>query len=66
MSQAGLDWQHKGELFIAWWSRDTSGRQRRDREADLTVDTVAQTIRECETCAAIKQAKQLKPVQYEG
>ncbi|KAK4825191.1 hypothetical protein QYF61_024671, partial [Mycteria americana] len=30
VAQVDLDWQHKGELFIAWWAHDTSGRQRRD------------------------------------
>ena len=28
------------------------------------MDAMAQVIHECETCAAIKQAKQLKPQQY--
>ncbi|KAK4814147.1 hypothetical protein QYF61_009066 [Mycteria americana] len=30
VAQVDLDWQHKGELFIAWWAHDTSGHQGRD------------------------------------
>ncbi|KAK4825401.1 hypothetical protein QYF61_027167 [Mycteria americana] len=30
------------------------------------MDTIAQVIHECETCAAIKQAKRLKPMWYGG
>ncbi|KAK4829624.1 LOW QUALITY PROTEIN: hypothetical protein QYF61_005751 [Mycteria americana] len=33
---------------------------------DLTMDAIAEVIHECETCAAIKQAKQLKPLCYGG
>ena len=33
---------------------------------DLTMDVIAQVIHECETCATIKQAKQLKPIWYGG
>ncbi|KAK4806879.1 hypothetical protein QYF61_012600 [Mycteria americana] len=74
VAQVDLDWQHKGELFIAHWAHDTSGHQGRDatyrwacdRGVDLTMDTIAQVIHECETCAAIKQAKQLKPLWYGG
>ncbi|KAK4818811.1 hypothetical protein QYF61_019740 [Mycteria americana] len=74
VAQVDLDWQHKGELFIVQWAHDTSGHQRRDvtcrwardRGVDLTMDTIAQVIHECETCAAIKQAKRLKPVWYAG
>ncbi|KAK4821755.1 LOW QUALITY PROTEIN: hypothetical protein QYF61_000816 [Mycteria americana] len=33
---------------------------------DLTMDTIAQVIHECETCATIKQAKRLKPLWYGG
>ncbi|GAB0203728.1 hypothetical protein GRJ2_002838400 [Grus japonensis] len=29
-AQVDLDWQHKGELFIARWAHDTSGHQGRD------------------------------------
>ncbi|KAK4833056.1 hypothetical protein QYF61_027718 [Mycteria americana] len=74
VAQVDLGWQHKGELFIAQWDQDTSGHQGRDatyrwahdRGVDLTMDTIAQVIHECETCAAIKQAKQLKPLWYGG
>ncbi|GAB0207615.1 hypothetical protein GRJ2_003227200 [Grus japonensis] len=73
-AQVDLDWQHKGELFIARWAHDTSGHQgrdatyswARDRGVDLTMDTISQVIHECETCAAIKQAKQVKPLWYGG
>jgi len=69
-----LDWQHKGELFIARWAHDTLGHQgrdatyrwARDRGVDFTMDTIAQVIHECETCAAIKQAKRVKPQWYGG
>ncbi|KAK4806926.1 hypothetical protein QYF61_012647 [Mycteria americana] len=74
VAQVDLDWQHKGELFIARWAHDPSGHQgrdatyrwARDRGVDLTMDPIAQVIHECETCAAIKQAKQLKPLWYGG
>ncbi|KAK4810919.1 hypothetical protein QYF61_013327, partial [Mycteria americana] len=74
VAQVDLDWQHKGELFIALWAHDTSGHQgrdatyrwARDRGVDLTMDTIAQVIHECETCAAIKQSKLLKPLWYGG
>ncbi|KAK4832349.1 hypothetical protein QYF61_021878 [Mycteria americana] len=62
VAQVDLDWQHKGELCIAWWAHDTSGHQgrdathgwARDRGVDLTMDTIAQ------------QAKWLKPLWYGG
>ncbi|GAB0207437.1 hypothetical protein GRJ2_003209300 [Grus japonensis] len=74
VAQVDLDWQHKGELFIARWARDTSGHQGRDatsrwahdRGVDLTMDAISQVIHECETCTAIKQAKQVKPLWYGG
>ncbi len=74
VSQVDLDWQHRGELFLARWAHDTSGHQgrdatykwARDRGVDLTMDTIAQVIHECEICAAIKQAKRLKPLWYGG
>ncbi|KAK4807085.1 hypothetical protein QYF61_018426 [Mycteria americana] len=74
VAQVGLDWQHKGELFIARWAHDTSGHQGRDatyrwahdQGVDLTMDTVAQVIHERETCPAIKQAKWLKSLWYGG
>jgi len=72
--QLDLDWQHKGELFIGQWAHDTSGHQgrdatyrwARDRGVDLTLDTIARVIHECETCTAIKQAKWVKPQWYGG
>lgn len=27
VSQEGLDWPHKGELFLAQWAHDASGKQ---------------------------------------
>ncbi|KAK4827441.1 hypothetical protein QYF61_017998 [Mycteria americana] len=66
VAQVDLDWQHKGELFVAWWAHDTSGHQGRDatdqeracdQGVDLTMDTVAQVIHECETCC--NQASQV-------
>jgi len=41
-----------GELFIAWWARETSGHQARDakhrwahdRGVDLAMDAIAQVI----------------------
>ncbi|PKU42449.1 hypothetical protein llap_7249 [Limosa lapponica baueri] len=61
VAEVDLDWQHKGELFIAVWAHDTSGHQGGDatyrwahvRGVDLTMNTVAQVIRECETRTAI-------------
>ncbi|KAK4831284.1 hypothetical protein QYF61_016754 [Mycteria americana] len=69
VAQVDLDWQHKGELFIVWWAHDTSGHLVRDatykwahdQGVDLTIDAIAQVIHEYQTCAIIKQAKQLKP-----
>ncbi|KAK4823344.1 hypothetical protein QYF61_001621 [Mycteria americana] len=65
VAQVDLHWQHKGELFIAQWAHDTSGHQGRDATyrwaRERGVDTIAQVIHECETCAAVKQAKRLKP-----
>jgi len=74
VAQVDLDWQHKCELFIAWWARDISGhegrdatyRWARDREMALTMDTIAQVIHECETCAAVQQAKRVKTQWYGG
>lgn len=74
VAQVDLDWQHKGELFVARWAHDTSGHQgrdatyrwARDRGVDLTMDAIAQVIHDCETCAAIKQAKRSKPLWYGG
>ncbi|GAB0208192.1 transportin-1-like [Grus japonensis] len=74
VAQVDLDWQHKGELFIALWAHDTSGHQGRDATyrwahnqwVDLSMDAISQVIHECETCAAIKQAKRVKPLWYGG
>ena len=30
VAQIDLDWQHKGELFLAWQAHETSGHQGRD------------------------------------
>jgi len=30
VAQVDLDWQHKGERFIAWWAHDTSGHRGRN------------------------------------
>uniref|UniRef100_A0A8C0ENN5 ribonuclease H n=1 Tax=Bubo bubo TaxID=30461 RepID=A0A8C0ENN5_BUBBB len=73
VAQVDLDWQRKGELFIARWAHETSGHQgrdatyrwARDRGVDLTIDTIAEIIHGCETCAAIKQAKRVKPQRNE-
>ncbi|TRZ05527.1 hypothetical protein HGM15179_020368 [Zosterops borbonicus] len=69
-----LDCEHKGELFLARWAHDASGHQGRDatykwaqdRGVDLIMDSISQVIRDCEACAAIKQAKQMKPLWYGG
>ncbi|RMC19765.1 hypothetical protein DUI87_03329 [Hirundo rustica rustica] len=74
VSKIDLDWQHKGELFLARWAHDASGHQARDatykwardRGVDLTIDSISQVIHDCETCAAIKQAKRVKPLWYGG
>ncbi|RMC20272.1 hypothetical protein DUI87_01118 [Hirundo rustica rustica] len=74
VSKIDLDWQHKGELFLARWAHDASGHQgrdatykwARDRGVDLTMDSISQGIHDCETCAAIKQAKRVKPLWYGG
>ncbi|GAB0208542.1 hypothetical protein GRJ2_003319900 [Grus japonensis] len=74
VAQVNLDWQRKGELFIARWAHDTSGHQGRDatyrwtpdRRVGLTMDTISQVIHQCETYTAIKQAKWVKPVWYGG
>ncbi|RMB97312.1 hypothetical protein DUI87_26208 [Hirundo rustica rustica] len=74
VSQVDLDWHHKGEVFLARWAHDASGHQgrdatyrwARDRGVDLTMDNISQVIHNCETCAAIKQAKRVKPLWYGG
>ncbi|RMC20050.1 hypothetical protein DUI87_00896 [Hirundo rustica rustica] len=62
------------ELFLARWAHDASGHQGRDatykwaedRGVDLTLDSISQVIHDCQTCAAIKQAKRVKPLWYGG
>ncbi|TRZ12047.1 hypothetical protein HGM15179_015064 [Zosterops borbonicus] len=74
VSKIDLDWEHKGELFLARWAHDASGHQgrdatykwARDRGVDLTMDSISQIIHDCDTCAAIKQAKWVKPLWYGG
>ncbi|KAF4798878.1 hypothetical protein TURU_059904 [Turdus rufiventris] len=74
VSWIDLDWQHKGELFLTRWAHDASGHQgrdtmhewARDRGVDLTMDSISQVIHGCEMCAAIKQAKWVKPLWYGG
>ncbi|GAB0176080.1 hypothetical protein GRJ2_000073200 [Grus japonensis] len=74
VAQVDLDWQRKGELFIARWAHDTSGHQgrdatyrwARDRGVDLSMDAISQVIHQCETCATIKQGKRVKPLWYGG
>ncbi|RMC18945.1 hypothetical protein DUI87_03543 [Hirundo rustica rustica] len=69
VSKIDLDRQHKGELFLARWTHDSSGHQgrnARDRGVDLTMDSISQVIHDCETCAANKQAKRVKPLWYGG
>ena len=74
VAQTDLDWQNKGELFLARWAHETSGHQgrdatykwARDRGVDLTMDAIAQIIHDCDTCATIKQAKRMKPLWEEG
>ncbi|KAF4795795.1 hypothetical protein TURU_090069 [Turdus rufiventris] len=74
VSRIDLDWQHKGELFLARWAHDASGHQgrdamykwARDRGVDLTMDSISQVIHDCDKCVAIKQAKRVKPLWYGG
>jgi len=52
MAEVDLDWQHKGELFLAQYTHDTSDHQRRyascrwaqDQGLDLTRDATAEVI----------------------
>ncbi|RMC09685.1 hypothetical protein DUI87_13471 [Hirundo rustica rustica] len=46
--------------------RDATYRWARDQGVDLTIDNISQVIHNCETCAAIKQAKRVKPLWYGG
>ncbi|GAB0209002.1 hypothetical protein GRJ2_003365900 [Grus japonensis] len=74
VAQVDLDWQCKGELFIARWAHDASGHQgrdatyrwARDRGVDCIMDAISEVMHDCEACAAIKQAKQVKPLWYGG
>ncbi|RMB96992.1 hypothetical protein DUI87_26572 [Hirundo rustica rustica] len=58
VSKIDLDWEHKGELFLARWAHDASGHQGRDatykwargRGVDLTLDSISEVIHDCETC----------------
>ncbi|RMB91849.1 hypothetical protein DUI87_31777 [Hirundo rustica rustica] len=36
VSQADLDWQHKGEVFLAHWAHDASGHQGTDTDGPVT------------------------------
>ncbi|GAB0207069.1 mitochondrial enolase superfamily member 1 [Grus japonensis] len=64
VAQVDLDWERKGELFVARWAHETSGhlgrdatyRWARDRGVDLTMEAITQITHECEICAAIKRA----------
>ncbi|XP_051645342.1 uncharacterized protein LOC127471896 [Manacus candei] len=57
VSQVDLDWQQKGELFLARWAHDACGHQgrdathrwARDRGVDLTMDIISEVIHDCET-----------------
>ncbi|RMB97340.1 hypothetical protein DUI87_26155 [Hirundo rustica rustica] len=42
--------------------RDATYKWAEDRGVDLTMDSISQVIHDCETCAAIKQAKRVKPL----
>ncbi|RMC05591.1 hypothetical protein DUI87_17676 [Hirundo rustica rustica] len=46
--------------------RDATYKWAQDRGVDLTMDSISQVIHDCETCAAIKQAKWVKPLWYGG
>ncbi|KAF4801228.1 hypothetical protein TURU_036837 [Turdus rufiventris] len=46
--------------------RDDTYKWARDRGVDLTMDSISQVIHDCDTCAAIKQAKWVKPLWYGG
>ena len=45
---------------------DTTYKWARDRGMDLNMDTIAQVIHDCDTCAIIKQAKRMKPLWGKG
>lgn len=74
VSQVDLDWQHKRESFLGRWAHDASGHQGKDatyrwahdQGVDLNIDNTSPVIHNCETCAAIKQAKHVKPLWHDG
>ena len=74
VAQINSDWQNKSELFLARWAHETLGHQGRDakykwakdRGVDLTMDTIAQVIQDCDTCTTVKQAKRMKLLWGEG
>ncbi|RMB91436.1 hypothetical protein DUI87_32228 [Hirundo rustica rustica] len=49
---------HRGREVTYKWARDQG--------VDLTMDSISQVIHDCETCAAIKQAKRVKLLWYGG
>jgi len=67
-----LDWERKSELFVARWAYETLGHLGRDATyrwacdsgVDLTMEAITQIIHECERCAAIKQATQIKSLEH--
>ncbi|RMC12135.1 hypothetical protein DUI87_11270 [Hirundo rustica rustica] len=46
--------------------RDATYKWAQDRGVDLTMDSISPVIHDCETCAAIKQAKRVKLLWYGG
>ena len=70
VAQIDLDWQNRGELFLARWDHETSGHQgrdatykwARDQGVDLTMDAIALVVYNCYTCTTVKQAKRMKPL----
>ena len=74
VAEVDLDWQQKGEWFIDPWVHDTLGHQGRDETyrwacdwaVVQTMDSTGQVLQDCETRAAVKQAKWLKPLRYGG
>lgn len=74
VAQIDMDWQYKCALFLSQGAHETSGhqgrdatyKQARDQGVDLTMNAIAQVIYDCDTCATIKQAKNLKAHWGEG
>ncbi|GAB0207391.1 hypothetical protein GRJ2_003204700 [Grus japonensis] len=62
VAQVDLDWEHKGELFVAQWAHETLGHLGRhttyrwacDQMVDLTMEAIMPVTHECERCATIK------------